>query len=233
MFSVNQFVNMSDQQLHQLAEYQTAFETGDRKVSNNAVLLGVPLIDSFARSTFKQGGAGEKASTFAKGLLGWTGVIALASIYNTAYDGLKKNVPAFKKFDENHPNISTALNFVGFWVALDYAYKGAKKVSDAIVKKFPDKVEKLKTKQQSIVSKIDNSWANSKLYKPAMQGLKYMENNFPQITKGLKYALPWVAPLLLISGVTKSVCAINAIKNRTKENYENLKILQKDMQDGF
>ena len=66
-----------------------------------------------------------------------------------------------------------------------------------------------------------------------MQGLKYMENNFPQITKGLKYALPWVAPLLLISGVTKSVCAINAIKNRTKENYENLKILQKDMQDGF
>ena len=126
---VHQFLNFDDQQLYQMAEYQTMMDTKGKKPASNSLLLSIPLIDSFARATFKDGSVGNKSMTFGKSILGWCGILGLIGIYNSALNGLKKNIPAVKKFDQEHPVASTALNWIGFWVAMDYGFKGYKKLT--------------------------------------------------------------------------------------------------------
>ena len=224
--SLNNFVNLNDGQLYQMAEYQTALDADKKKLTNNSILYGIPLMDSFARATMQEGGVGIKTATFANRMCGWIGFLALASVYNTAFDSVKKHCPAVKKFEENHPIASTAMSVLGLWVIADYAHKGLKKLTDIASQKYPEPFIKMGFGKQNIIDKLDKSWVDKKVYKPISNSIKYMEKNFPEITVGLKNVLPWVVPVVVATAFTKSLCIVNDMRAKTQENYQRLKNIQ-------
>lgn len=228
---VNQFVNLNDQQLYQMAQYQTAMDSKKSNPNSNAVLLSVPVVDSFARAAFTPGGSGAKSATFAKSMLGWCGVFALIGIYNSAFNALKNNVPAVKRFDQKHPVVSSALNLVGFWFALDYGFKGYKKLTDMAIKKFPEKYEMLVKQKDNLVKKIDSSWVDKKLYQPLCKGFMKLEENCPKVAKGIKYALPLAAPVIALVATAKAISYMSDRADKTERNYQELKYVQDTMRE--
>ena len=228
---LNQFINLNDQQLYQMAEYQTALGADNSKLANNSILYGVPLLDSFTRAAMNPNTMGSKAMTFAGRMLGWVGFFALASVYNNALDSVKEHFPAVKQFDKDHPVMSTALNVMGLWIGIDYAYKGLKKLGAMAVKKYPEKFEQLKAQKENFFGKLDNPWLEKNLYKPVSKGVKYLEQHFPEATKGLKSVLPWLAPVLVAGAFTKSLCMLNDMKNNTQANFNHLKQIQEQFKE--
>jgi len=228
---IEQFINLNDQQLYQMAEYQTALSADRSRLKNNSVMYGIPLLDSFTRASMDGGTMASKAVTFTNRMLGWAGFFGLASIYNNAVDSLKETFPAVKQFDNEHPLVSTVFNVMGLWVALDYAYKGIRYAGQHLSQKYPEKLEMLKSFKQNMLGKIDNSWVDSKVYKPVSSGIRYMENHFPEITKGLKAVVPWTAPVIVAGAFTKSLCTISKMKNTTNENFERLKQMQEQVRE--
>ena len=228
---LNQFINLNDQQLYQMAEYQTALGADNSKLANNSLLYGIPLIDSFTRAAMNPGTMDSKAMTFTNRMLGWVGFFALASIYNNAIDSVKETFPAVKKFDKDHPVLSTVLNVMGLWVGIDYAYKGIKKLNSKLIEKYPEKFEKFQTQKADLFKKMNNPWLEEHLYKPISKGMKYMESKFPESTKGLKAVAPWVAPIIVAGAFTKSLCMLNDMKNNTQANFNHLKQIQEQFRE--
>ena len=223
---LNQFINLNDQQLYQMAEYQTAISADNSQFGNNSILYGIPLLDSFTKAATCEGTMGAKAATFVGRMGRWVGFFALASVYNNALDSVKEQFPAVKKFDKDHPVMSTVLNVMGLWIGVDYAYKGIKKLGTKIAEKYPKQMEMLNVKKQNMFSKLDNAWMSNNIYNPVSKGVKYLEKHYPEATKGLKSIVPWVAPLIVAGAFTKSLCVINDMKNTTQNNFKHLKELQ-------
>lgn len=228
---LNQFINLNDQQLYQMAEYQTALSADNSKLANNSLLYGIPLIDSFARASMNNGSIGNKAMTFTSRMMGWVGFYALASVYNNAIDSVKETFPSVKNFENNHPVLSTILNIMGLWVAVDYAYKGVKKLGNKLVEKYPEKMEIFQTKKKDLFNKLDNSWLDKNVCKPISNGVKSLEKHFPEAIKTAKSIVPWVAPLIVATAFTKSLCMINDMKNTTQNNFKHLKKLQEHFRE--
>jgi len=223
---LNQFINLNDQQLYQMAEYQTAISADNSQFGNNSILYGIPLLDSFTKAATCEGTMGAKAATFAGRMGRWVGFFALASVYNNALDSVKERFPAIKKFDKEHPVMSSVLNVMGLWVGVDYAYKGIKKLGAIFAEKYPKQMEMINVKKQNMFSKLDNNWMSNNIYNPVSKGVKYMEKHYPGATKGLKSIVPWIAPLMVAGAFTKSLCVINDMKNTTQSNFQHLKDLQ-------
>lgn len=229
--SVEQFANLNDQQLYQLAEFQTAMTSDKKDIGSNPLIYAIPVVDSFTRASMAEGTLGPKSLKFTKSMAGWAGVFALANVFNKGLNALYKKSPQVRDFKENHPVLSTIIEWGGFWFAMTSAYRGADKIAVKLKNKFPNKAAKLSKFTQNLSNKIDNSWIDKKIYKPICNAIKVMEKKTPTLMDGAKYLLPLATPFLVIAAISKSISAANEIKDKTIDNFEQLKTYQNEIRD--
>lgn len=227
--TVDQFVNLNDQQLYQMAEWQTAVTSNKKSSQTNALIWAIPVVDSFSRAAFKEGSFGVKTGTFAKSMAGWAGVFALANVFNKVFDKTQHKFPKIKEFKEKHPILSTVVEWGSFWAVMSCAYKGIVAGCSKIAKKYPQKAENFAKFKNNMVNKLDNSFLNSKIYTPLAKGVKYLEKKFPTMASGVKQIFPLIAPLLLVTAVTRSLYVVNDVKDSTIRNFEHLKNTQNEL----
>lgn len=229
--SVEQFANLNDQQLYQLAEFQTAMTSDKKDIGNNPLIYAIPVVDSLTRASLAEGGLGAKSLKFTKAMGGWAGVYVLAGVFNKGLNALYKKSPQVRNFKEEHPVLSTIVEWGGFWFALTGVYKGLGKLAQKWKNKYPAKATRMADFTKNITDKIDKSWIDKKIYKPLCNAVKTMEKKVPTLMDGVKYLLPLATPFLVVAAISKSMSAMNEIKDKTIDNFEQLKTYQNEIRD--
>lgn len=229
--SIEQFACLNDQQLYQLAEFQTAMTSEERKNSGKAMLYTLPIVDSFVTAATQEGSLGVKSGAFAKRMGSWGALFALLPIYNKGLNEIYKRSPKLQEIKKEHSFATFIAELASLWFILGGVNKGLKKLTGKFAQKYPEKMLKWDNFKESLKNKIDNSLFEKKVYQPICKGFQKLQKKAPTLVDGAKHLAPFIVPVMIFGAISKSISAANEIKNKTIDNFEQLKEYQNGIRE--
>ncbi|MBQ2611221.1 hypothetical protein IJF81_02385 [bacterium] len=214
--NIDKFINLSDRQIQYLAKAVTdehLNEKRHRKI-NKAVLLGTPVVAGIASAVLKKGKNADKLLYGLKNFAGWAGCFAVIDLAYMAMRGLRDNSKSIRKFEQKQPFISTMLQFLAAYGAVEtasrLANKGGKKYLEYLTK-HPKKKEQILEPFNKFTKKLNANKILNKIGEKA----KSLKAKMPKSLKTAgKYSLA-IAPFVLCLGAFLNVVNHASKRNRT------------------
>lgn len=164
------FVNMSDDQLKQIALAKAVEKHNHREHKGSSLLTSLyalPLVDIAAKTVLEKGEAGNvlsaKVKTAARTGAGWAGGLALIGVYNIGKKFVVSKSSTLQNFEQNHPVANFLLDIGALFVGFGYAVKGHAVLKNKLTKAFPKAAEFLKGKGEKFTNWLDKTVINTKV----------------------------------------------------------------------
>lgn len=230
--NVDALIGLDDNSVRQIAYLQTEskFDNKKSKRITNAMYWAAPLAAGLGTAVFTKG----KTKIFSKEVSGvaarvanglkmtalWGAGLASLGALGFGRKKLAEQSPEVRKFDNEHPFISTIGTLAAGLGALFLVDKGAAKLASVNAPKF----------MQKATGKVAEFLNDAKIMVSAKNGLKSVAQKTPPALKELGGTLlSWAPSLLIIGGFFHSIGSVNAQNRDFVKNYTSLKNKQAEL----
>lgn len=214
---------LNDEQMKTLSKAIASRDDKHKLNTYTAALVGIPVLDTIAKTVYTPGNLSGKISTAGKTAGMWGGTFILATLYNSLTNKISAVSPVARKFGDDHPVLASLLNLAGFGGVL----VGAKKGLDLLISKsglvFPKLAEYVRDFSAGTALKVNQSKINQKVLTPVAEQISKTASKFPKTSTVLKSALGLGAFAWAIGLTFKAIADRAESKNKAQSVYEGLK----------
>ena len=235
--ALEQFANLNDRQLQQLAYMKASYNVNDKKHKriSNALYYSIPLAAGLAAAirtpakTLSAKGLVNSSralrlGNFAASALSWAGTFAAIDLIFGGKRQLDKSSPAVREFSEKHPIISTIATIGASIGAIFLAGKGISKLAKKVLPKASGTLSKtFSTKELRAVAKVSDKLNNSKILNWASEKLTKVPSAIKNFAKGV---IDYGPILLICSSIAHSFNHQNVKAKEVVMSYEQIKDAQ-------
>ena len=218
-----QIKKLSEDEIQKIAVAKPYQKISDvRKNALYTVFLGIPVADSFIKSTLTSGNLYKKTSTFAKNSAHWAGVYAIGLGVLELKKAINNKVETLDYFDYKHPIASFGVDMTVLYTALSLARLGAEKIKNQIKEKAPQILKSIDKKITKPLSKKLNQTNFSKNQVKTLD--KYIAKHPYTKAAGIVLTIA-TAPIIAIATVVRQNKEINSAIKEANNNYTLLSML--------
>lgn len=237
-----QFADMDDQTLKQLAYMKASYSVNDKKHKriSNALYYSIPLAAGLAAAVknpvkalsakgLVNSSRALRLGNFAASTLSWAGTFAMIDVIFGGKRQLDKASPAVREFSEKHPIASTIATIGASIGAIFLAGKGISKLVNKMMPKASSTLSKtFSTKELRAVAKVSDKLNNSKILNWTSAKLAKVPSAIKNFAKGV---IDYGPILLICSSIAHSFNHQNVKAREVVKGYEELKDAQAQVRE--